>query len=163
VNLLKNLREIGKVPLQARIGGASQNDMYYLPEQKEALIGWFNGSTDYTYNVTIGPTFVESFKFWPNDTQWIVGLPFHNGTLHYVEQCKKIGKLVANALGKRLVALEIGNEWGGKSNSTYRCSHAYIGQIGIIRLTLIMSRFGSSMRTLLPNTFLEMLMRRFGL
>jgi hypothetical protein len=102
------------MPLRVRIGGSSQNDITYIPSQKEGLIGYFASGKDYTYNLTLGPNFVDSFSFWPPDTKFIIGLPYKPLSTYYIPACKAVASLVAPLLGDRLDGLEIGNEWGCK-------------------------------------------------
>ncbi|KAF7519868.1 hypothetical protein G7054_g12964 [Neopestalotiopsis clavispora] len=110
VNLLKNIREWGGRPIEVRIGGSSQAQLWWVPDQVEGLIGYYESGADKTYNVTIGPGYVDLFDAWPSDTKFIQGLPatyeqpgLRNSTIEIVSR-------PSEKLGSRLIGLELGNE-----------------------------------------------------
>lgn len=105
------------MPLRARVGGGSQNVVTWVEEQEEGLIGYFHPGIDKAYNSTVGPSFTESFDFWPGDTEWTLGLPFDmmERNFSFLPTCQRLAKASADHLGDRLVSLEVGNEWGGGS------------------------------------------------
>ncbi|ETS84959.1 hypothetical protein PFICI_02984 [Pestalotiopsis fici W106-1] len=112
-NLVKNIREIGKRPINVRIGGSSQNHVWWAPDQEEGLRAWFwPDSTGYqkTYNVTIGPKFYDAFDAWPSDTEFTLGLPFSYYNYSYLESNIEIARRAHVKLGNRLTGLQVGNE-----------------------------------------------------
>lgn len=109
-NLWNHVRELGNVPLKIRIGGSSQGSVYYLQEQEQGLIGYYQGDADKTYNVTLGPTFYDIFDAWPEDTQFVLGLPYSPEKDAYLTNNIEIARRANDKLGDRLLAIELGNE-----------------------------------------------------
>ncbi|KAF5026963.1 hypothetical protein F66182_993 [Fusarium sp. NRRL 66182] len=110
INLVKHIRELGRVPLKVRIGGSSQGSLYWIDEQKEGMIGYYNNNADKTYNVTLGPAFLDAFDAWPSDTEFVIGLPFPPENEDYLRTNIEVTKRAHKKLGDRLLAIELGNE-----------------------------------------------------
>ncbi|KAL4882210.1 hypothetical protein BJY04DRAFT_207083 [Aspergillus karnatakaensis] len=109
-NLAKHLHELGNAPLKVRIGGSSQTYVYWIPEQTQGLIGYYEDGIDKTYNVTLGPAFFDAFDAWPSDTEFVLGLPYPENGEGLLESYIEIARRAYEKLGTRLAGLEIGNE-----------------------------------------------------
>ncbi|GKZ86188.1 hypothetical protein AnigIFM56816_001240 [Aspergillus niger] len=111
-----------------RVGGSTQSSAIYYPNQTEAIIDPFSSvASDQPSHTFVGPSWFQSFRQFPNGTQYIYGLNFFN-TVN--ETYNKIGNgldqcvLEANAayktMGNSLYAFEIGNEVDGWGNGKHR-------------------------------------------
>ncbi|PIG83921.1 putative glycoside hydrolase family 79 protein [Aspergillus arachidicola] len=126
--MLQNLYDIsGAYPI-IRVGGSTQNAGVYYPNQTEAIIAPFSSvAADQPSHSFIGPSWFESFRQFPNGTQYIYGLNFFNPVNEtYLEvgggldQCVLEAHAAHEAMGDSLYAFEIGNEVDGWGNDTHR-------------------------------------------
>lgn len=111
--ILQNLKDIsGAYPI-IRAGGTTQNRAIWVQNQTVALIETFSPSSpDQPSSLTIGPSWLESFKTFPTGTQYIFGLSFQDGTAGLDQVLLEAIPTVAE-LGSSLYAFEIGNEVNG--------------------------------------------------
>lgn len=72
--MLQNLYDIsGAYPI-IRVGGSTQNAAVYYPNQTEAIIAPFSSvAADQPSHSFLGPSWLESFRQFPNGTQYIYG------------------------------------------------------------------------------------------
>ncbi|RYP43507.1 hypothetical protein DL768_009879 [Monosporascus sp. mg162] len=98
------------VPIKVRIGGSSQGDVWWIPNQEQGMIGYYEPGIDKTYNVTLGPAFFDAFDAWPEDTEFVLGLPFPWEEAGFRESNIEIASRAYEKLGSRLIGLELGNE-----------------------------------------------------
>ncbi|RMZ40823.1 putative glycoside hydrolase family 79 protein [Aspergillus flavus] len=126
--MLQNLYDIsGAYPI-IRVGGSTQNAAVYYPNQTEAIIAPFSSvAADQPSHSFLGPSWLESFRQFPNGTQYIYGLNFFNPVNEtYLEvgngldQCVLEANAAHKAMGDSLYAFEIGNEVDGWGNDTHR-------------------------------------------
>jgi hypothetical protein len=84
-----------------------------VQNQTTALIEKFSASSpDQPSALTIGPSWLESFKTFPTGTQYIFGLSFQDGAAGLAQVLLEAIPTVAE-LGSSLYAFEIGNEVDG--------------------------------------------------
>lgn len=110
INLLNQIRDLGGAPIKVRIGGSSQGSVWWIPDQEQGLIGYYEDGIDKTYNVTLGPAFFNAFDAWPEDTEFVLGLPYPKDEEGLLEANIQIAAGAYEKLGPRLVGLELGNE-----------------------------------------------------
>ncbi|EKG09941.1 Glycoside hydrolase superfamily [Macrophomina phaseolina MS6] len=130
-NLIRNLYLVtGSYPI-VRVGGSTQNHATWVQNQTEAIVLNFSDpSADQPDNVTLGPAFLESFKTFPDGTQYIFGLNFFDGEIGKQDAVLE-ARNVYQSLKDRLYAFEIGNEFDGfpvnRSRETWSLE-AYVEQ-----------------------------------
>lgn len=85
--------------------------MQYAPDQVEAVIIYPLGSQNPT-NVSIGPSFWQSFQVLPEGISYLYGLTFPSPVISELGIANTVAeaKAVLYALWNRIYALEIGNE-----------------------------------------------------
>ncbi len=121
LGLLKNLANIGD-PLFIRIGGSTEDRVYYNATFAEAIVSyldfWWESNP---YNGTMGPSFFDGVGLLPSDFRYVFGVNeggFNNSkgvhdpqiTLsNIVNQTRAAYK----AMGNQLWAIETGNEMSG--------------------------------------------------
>ncbi|KAF2830929.1 hypothetical protein CC86DRAFT_283500, partial [Ophiobolus disseminans] len=94
-----------------RVGGTTANHAIWRPNQKEAIIQNFAvAGADQPANVTWGPAYLESFKIFPKDTKYTVGLTFDSGSVGE-ENTVEEAKAFYDGIGKDIFAFEVGNEF----------------------------------------------------
>ncbi|OAL47006.1 hypothetical protein IQ07DRAFT_623860 [Pyrenochaeta sp. DS3sAY3a] len=99
----------GAVPV--RVGGTTANHAIWTPGQKEAIIQNFaTPGADQPANVTWGPKYLESFKVFPKDTRYTIGVTFDSGKKGEDNSVSEAAAFY-NGIGKDLFAIEVGNEF----------------------------------------------------
>lgn len=111
--MLQNLKEITRSAVPIRVGGTTANHALWIPDQKEAIIQNFDvPGADQPANVTLGPSYVESFKTFPDGTKYTVGITFDSGIKGENDTVTE-AKGFYDGIGKDLFAFEVGNEFDG--------------------------------------------------
>lgn len=118
MNLVNNIRRSSKAPIYVRVGGASQNFIYWVADQTIGLNASYAPGADAPYNMSVGPTFFESFNVWPRDTQYIFGLAYNYSTF-LLPSDEVLASHAYETLGERLHAYEVGNEFDSKESHQY--------------------------------------------
>jgi hypothetical protein len=116
--MLDNLRTITGSAALIRVGGTTANHGIWIPDQKEAIIQNFAvPGADQPANVTWGPAYLESFKTFPNGTEYTVGVTFDSGA-EGEDATVAEAKAFYDGIGAGLFAVEVGNEFDGIYLST---------------------------------------------
>lgn len=111
INCITNIRKLMSSPLYVRIGGSSQNTVYWAPNQTTGLNNTFAPGADKPNTVGVGPAFFEGFGYWPTDSQWVMGMPMASKTDYTnIPVDIVLGQETYKAIGDRLYAIELGNE-----------------------------------------------------
>lgn len=116
--MLQNLKDISGSAVPVRVGGTTANTATWVPTQKQAIIQNFaTPGALQPANVTWGPAYLESFKVFPEDTRYTVGVTFNLGA---EGQNSSVTEAAAfyGGIGKNLFAIEVGNEFDGKCISS---------------------------------------------
>lgn len=112
--MLQNLKDISGSALPVRVGGTTANHAIWAPNQKEAIIQNFaTPGADQPANVTWGPAYLESFKVFPKDTKYTVGVTFDSGAKGENNSVTESAAFY-KGIGKDLFAIEVGNEFDGR-------------------------------------------------
>ncbi|KAJ5952165.1 uncharacterized protein N7479_010578 [Penicillium vulpinum] len=107
-NLLANFKDITGVNPKLRIGGNSQDNSDYFPEQKENIKLIFkNPGDDQPEKAHYGPSYFESYQTL-GDIQFIHGL---NMKQNDSRQLRDAAVGACTSLGSNLHLFELGNEW----------------------------------------------------
>ncbi|BCR99142.1 glycosyl hydrolase family 79 C-terminal domain-containing protein [Aspergillus luchuensis] len=126
--VIQNLYDIsGAYPI-FRVGGSTQSSAIYYPNQTEAIIDPFSSvASDQPSHTLIGPSWFQSFRQFPNGTQYIYGLNFFNtvNETYYnigngLDQCVLEANAAYETMGNSLYAFEIGNEVDSWGNGKHR-------------------------------------------
>lgn len=116
--MLQNLKDISGSAVPVRLGGTTANHAIWTPNQKEAIIQNFaTPGADQPANVTWGPACLESFKVFPNGTKYTVGVTFDSGVRGENNSVTEAA-VFYNGIGKDLFAIEVGDEFDGKSTTS---------------------------------------------
>jgi hypothetical protein len=119
--MLQNLKDVTGSAVPIRIGGTTANHGIWTPNQKEAIIQNFAvPGADQPANVTWGPAYLESFKTFPNDTRYTVGVTFDRN-LTGQEASVSEARAFYEGIGSDLYTIEVGNEF----DRTFLKSHMY--------------------------------------
>ncbi|TFY77416.1 hypothetical protein EWM64_g6597, partial [Hericium alpestre] len=108
--IMKNLKSVtGKSPA-IRVGGTSADTTFFDENLEEAMVlppglGYFQPE-----NITYGPKYFDYFKTFADDTELTFGLNLADNSSTHIQNAKAEGDATLRAIGKRLVAIEIGNE-----------------------------------------------------
>ncbi|KAL9082694.1 MAG: hypothetical protein Q9159_006234 [Coniocarpon cinnabarinum] len=95
-----------------RNGGNTQDFTIFEPDQTEARIGIFNTSVsqDYPLDITIGPSYFESYNTWP-DVQFVHGFDLgRNGSAARTALLESVEPACKALEGGKLFSWELGNE-----------------------------------------------------
>jgi hypothetical protein len=112
--MLQNLKDVSGSAVPVRVGGTTANHAIWAPNQKEAIIQNFaTPGADQPANVTWGPAYLESFKVFPKDTKYTVGVTFDSGAKGENNSVTESAAFY-KGIGKDLFAIEVGNEFDGK-------------------------------------------------
>ncbi|GKZ39607.1 hypothetical protein AbraIFM66950_000739, partial [Aspergillus brasiliensis] len=126
--VIQNLYDIsGAYPI-FRVGGSTQSSAIYYPNQTEAIIDPFDSvASDQPSHTFVGPSWFQSFRQFPNGTQYIYGLNFFNTVNETYDnignglgQCVLEANAAYETMGDSLYAYEIGNEVDGWGNGKHR-------------------------------------------
>ena len=113
--MLQNLKDISGSAVPVRVGGTTANHAIWTPNQKEAIVQNFaTPGADQPANVTWGPAYLESFKVFPEGTKYTVGVTFDSGAKGESNSVTEAAAFY-KGIGKDLYAIEVGNEFDGKS------------------------------------------------
>lgn len=111
--MLQNLKDITGSATHVRVGGTTANHATWIPDQKQAIIqNYAVPGADQPANVTMGPSYLESFKTFPKGTLYTMGLTFDSGSIGE-EKTVQEATAFYNGIGDDLFALEVGNEFDG--------------------------------------------------
>ncbi|KAH7383955.1 hypothetical protein BKA66DRAFT_549380 [Pyrenochaeta sp. MPI-SDFR-AT-0127] len=109
--MLQNLKEITGSAAHIRVGGTTANHATWVPNQHEAIIQNFAiPGADQPANVTLGPSYIESFKTFPKGTKYTIGVTFDSGSKGEDGTVTEAAAFY-EGLGDDLFALEVGNEF----------------------------------------------------
>ncbi|KAJ4329719.1 hypothetical protein N0V87_010630 [Didymella glomerata] len=109
--MLQNLKDVSGSAVPVRVGGTTANHAIWAPNQKEAIIQNFaTPGADQPANVTWGPAYLESFKVFPKDTKYTVGVTFDSGAKGEKNSVTESAAFY-KGIGKDLFAIEVGNEF----------------------------------------------------
>lgn len=109
--MLQNLKDIIGSPVYIRVGGTTANHATWNETQTEAIVRYYaTPGADQPANVTFGPKYLESFKTFPKDTKYTVGLTFNSGP-EGEEETVQEATAFYQSLGSDLYAFEVGNEF----------------------------------------------------
>jgi hypothetical protein len=118
--MLQNLKDFTGSAVPIRVGGTTANHGIWKPNQKEAIIQNFAvAGADQPANVTWGPTYLESFKIFPNSTRYTVGVTFGSGS-EGEEASISEARAFYDGIGSDLYAMEVGNEFDGMCSKSLR-------------------------------------------
>jgi hypothetical protein len=125
LGLLKNLANTGD-PLFIRIGGSTEDRVYYNASFPEAIVSYFDFWWESNpYNGTMGPSFFDGVGLLPSDFRYVFGVNeggFNNSQgmhdpsttlLNIVNQAREAYKVISD----QLWAIETGNEMSGYNYS----------------------------------------------
>jgi hypothetical protein len=112
-NLIDNIIELGDSHVELRIGGSSGNLLHWDPDLDVGILPTYLAGADKPNYLKIGPSIVEGFQVWPNNTKYIFGIDFNFNTFdNLIQTDLPLAPIVFDALGNQLEAFEIGNEFG---------------------------------------------------
>jgi hypothetical protein len=112
--MLQNLKDITGSPVHIRVGGTTANHATWVPEQESSIIqNYATPGADQPAKVTLGPSYLESFKTFPKGTKYTMGLTFGSGSKGE-DATVRTAKAFYQGLGDDLFAFEVGNEFDGK-------------------------------------------------
>ena len=112
--MLQNLKDITGTTPQIRIGGTTANHASFVNSQAEPIIQNFAvAGADQPANVTLGPSYLQSFKTFPKGTKYTVGITFGSGSAGEDKTVEEAATFYAG-LKDDLYAVEVGNEFDGK-------------------------------------------------
>jgi hypothetical protein len=112
--MLQNLKDITGSATQIRIGGTTANHASFVDSQPQPIIQNFAvAGADQPANVTLGPSYLESFKTFPKGTKYTVGVTFDSGAAGEEKSIEEAATFYAG-LKDDLYAIEVGNEFDGK-------------------------------------------------
>ncbi|OJZ84289.1 glycoside hydrolase family 79 protein [Aspergillus luchuensis CBS 106.47] len=126
--VIQNLYDISGAYPVFRVGGSTQSSAIYYPNQTEAIVDPFSSvASDQPSHTLIGPSWFQSFRQFPNGTQYIYGLNFFNtvNETYYnigngLDQCVLEANAAYETMGNSLYAFEIGNEVDSWGNGKHR-------------------------------------------
>ncbi|KAI9164066.1 Beta-glucuronidase [Paramyrothecium foliicola] len=102
--------KVGQSSIKVRVGGSSQAELSWVPNQEQGMIGYYKYRADKTYNVTLGPALFDLFDACPKDTEFTLGLPCPWDNKAVLPSVVEIVKRAYAKLGPRLIGLELGKE-----------------------------------------------------
>lgn len=109
--MLQNLKDISGAAVPIRVGGTTANHAIWTPDQEEAIIqNYATPGADQPANVTWGPNYLQSFKVFPKDTKYTIGVTFDSGKRGENNSATE-AEAFYNGIGKDLFAIEVGNEF----------------------------------------------------
>ncbi|KAJ5770386.1 uncharacterized protein N7511_002437 [Penicillium nucicola] len=116
-NLLANFKRITGVQPSVRVGGTSQDNSYYDPDQEENIKLIFAHPTDdQPETVFYGPTFFESYHTLGN-INFFHGLNMKQN--NSIQELQEAAVEACTSIGPQLKLFELGNEWNYEA-SIYR-------------------------------------------
>ena len=128
--MLDNLQKITGSAPQVRIGGTTANHATFVANQPQAIIQNFAvAGADQPANVTLGPSYLESFKTFDKDTKYTMGITFDAGRAGEDKSVAE-AQVFWDGLKNSLYALEVGNEFDGMSQSRIAFTRAASNKSG---------------------------------
>jgi hypothetical protein len=118
--MLQNLKDITGSAPQVRIGGTTSNHATFVQSQRAPIIQNFAvAGADQPANVTLGPSYLESFKVFPKGTKYTVGVTFDSGAVGE-EKTVSEARTFYEGIKDDLYAMEVGNEFDGESSIPHK-------------------------------------------
>ncbi|GLI73358.1 hypothetical protein PoHVEF18_001575 [Penicillium ochrochloron] len=107
-NLMENFKDITGVYPKIRVGGTSQDNSIYVPDQKDGIeLVFTNPTDDQPSQINYGPAFFESYQAF-GDMNYIHGLNMKQNSS--IQQLTDAAVVACRSMGTNLDSFELGNE-----------------------------------------------------